>query len=85
MAKSDGSSLCTRSSNLPYRQQQLFTLLSTLIAPRAELGQQPLCRLVVDSRLVWSLMPVADGDNWLYLAEPGVLQQVGDCLLVTAH
>ena len=84
MANIDGSAGGTPAAISPYDQQQLFALLSTLMAPRDALQPDALCQLIVDGRLPWTALPRVDGQSWIHLSRPAVAQQYGNCLLLSA-
>jgi len=73
-------------SNAPYHQRQLFSLLSTLIAPCH--GVAPAVQryqLIVASDLPWRMIEPSDGRcGWRYLAEPAALRTFANCLLLSA-
>jgi hypothetical protein len=83
MANIDVSAIGTPAAISPYYQQQLFALLSTLMAPREAARSDGLCQLIVDGSLPWTVLPRADGGSWAHLSRPAVAQQYGDCLVLT--
>jgi hypothetical protein len=83
MADFDGSAAGTFSPNFPYHQQQLFALISTLVAPQARVAPERLCRLIVDCDLSWSRLQTHEGKSWLYLSEPAAVRRIADCLFLT--
>jgi hypothetical protein len=82
MANIDVSAIGTPAAISPYAQQQLFALLSTLMAPRDAAQPDGLCQLIVDGSLPWTVLPRVDGASWCYLSRPAVAQQYGNCLLL---
>jgi hypothetical protein len=82
MAKANGSATGTSAAISPYSQQQLFALLSTLMAPRDAAQSDALCQLIVDGSLPWTALPRVDGASWCYLSRPAVAQRYGNCLLL---
>ena len=84
MAKVHVSARGTSAAISPYDQQQLFALLSTLMAPRDAALPDGLCQLIVDGSLPWTALPRVDGRSWIHLSQPAVAQQYGNCLLLSA-
>jgi hypothetical protein len=84
MAKVNVSAPGTSAAISPYDQQQLFALLSTLMAPRDAAQPDALCQLIVDGSLPWTALPRVDGRSWIHLSRPALAQQYGNCLLLQA-
>jgi hypothetical protein len=84
MANAHGNVLHTCPSNHPYRQSQLFSLISLLCASRDARPSPDVCRLIVEGSLSWSVEPVDAKSSWLYLSQPARVQKIADCLILTA-
>jgi hypothetical protein len=84
MAKVECNSVHSFFSNQPLRQQQLFSLISTLCAPRQCIPESDLCRLIVDSRLPWAVEPVDGSSSWLYLPEAARARYVAGVMVLSA-
>ena len=84
MATQDGNAVRIFSSNQDVRQQQLFSLISVLCAPRQSVPNSDLCRLIVDSRLPWAFKPIDANTSWIYLPGAAQAHQVAGCLILTA-
>ena len=84
MATQDGNALSLFSSNQDSRQQQLFSLISVLCAPRQSDPNSDACHLIVDSRLPWAFEPLDANTSWLYLPQAAQARQVAGCLILTA-
>jgi hypothetical protein len=84
MANAHGSALHSPPSTRPFRQSQLFALISLLCAARDAPHSPDVCRLIVEGSLSWSVEPVDANRSWLYLPRPARVQQIADCLIVTA-
>ena len=66
------------------RQQQLLSLISQLCEPRDRVVDSDLCRLVVDSRLEWSVAPIDVNTSWMYLPRAARAREIAGCLVLTA-
>jgi hypothetical protein len=84
MAVRDSSALHSPPSTRPFHQSQLFSLISLLCASRDARPSPDVCRLIVEGSLSWSVEPVDANRSWLYLSRPARVQQIADCLIVTA-
>ena len=84
MAKIHGKAVPVVSPNRNFHQPQLFSLISVLCAPREQPFSVAECRLIVDSRLSWSTVPIDAERSWLYLPEAARARQVAGCLILTA-
>ncbi|BEV71865.1 MULTISPECIES: hypothetical protein [unclassified Paludibacterium] len=62
----------------------LLALVAQLCPPRTALPEPGLCRLIVDSRLDWSLAQ-ADGRSWLYLPRAVPMRQLAGCTVLLAE
>ena len=83
MAKQEGSLNPALSANRHLRQLSLFSLIARLCAPRRRPPASDVRRLIVDSRLHWSIEQIDGQRSWLYLSEPAQVREVAGCLILT--
>ena len=84
MAKQEGSSNPVLSANRHLRQLHLFSLIARLCAPRRSPAASDVRRVIVDSRLNWSIEQIDGQRSWLYLDAPAQVREVAGCLVLTA-
>ena len=85
MAEKHSNAIHRISSNQHFQQQQLFSLISMLSAPRRTRRDSDVCRLIVDSRLQWAVEPIDGESSWLYLPEAAQARTVAGCTVLTAN
>ena len=85
MANRDSNSIQCISSNQHIRELQLFSLISTLCAPRQRNSAPDVCRLIVDSRLEWAVEPIDGNTSWLYLPHAAHARQLAGCTVLTVN
>jgi hypothetical protein len=71
------------STNQLFRQQQLFSLISRLCAPRQDSSKSDVIRLIVDSRIAWASEPIDGNRSWLYVPEATHAKQLAGCTILT--
>jgi hypothetical protein len=85
MANRDSNAIQCFSSNQHLRELQLFSLISTLCAPRQSRPASDMCRLIVDSRLQWAVEPIDGNTSWLYLPHAAHARQLAGCTVLTVN
>jgi hypothetical protein len=83
MAKHHGSSTPVRSLDPYLNQPELLTVISKICAPRQEVPDPRVCRLILDGRLQWASESIDGSRSWLYLPAPMRLRQHGGCWIVS--
>ncbi|WP_293238927.1 hypothetical protein [Paludibacterium sp.] len=84
MAVVHGNAVSAPYSNQRLRQQQLLSLIAVLCEPRPNRSSTDMRRLIVDSRLNWSVAPVDATTSWLYLPQAVRAREIAGCLVLTA-
>ena len=85
MARTESNAIHRISSNQHFQQQQLFSLISMLCAPRRAGRDSDVCRLIVDSRLQWAVEPIDGESSWLYLPEAAYTRKIAGCMVLTIY